>query len=198
MSYYPHGSVPGQGYVQPGVQANPAGYASPVANPFHQIMVNHGVSKMISGITGSSSYSSDSDVAVVTYDSFMDDKNFAKETLGMTETNLKVFGKPLGLKFKDCGVVIPLPSKVSVCRAIDTKIEDVANGTVLSDKQKKDVLRIINTNLAVEFFGTQCKTDDKFDPSKCNGLPPLADASGRVVPGEIYGVESSIKKALGK
>lgn len=195
-SYYPYGSVPSNSYAQPGVEVNPIGYAAPVVNPFHNLIAGHGLSKMISGMSGSSSYSSDSDVTVVTYDSYMDDKNFAKETLGMTETNLKIFGKPLGIRYKDCGLVVPIPSKVSVCRTIDKKIQQVNGGAVVSDKKKKDVLRIINENLAIEFFKTQCRTDDEFNPSSCNGLPPMSDAQNRIIDGEIYGVDASIRKVL--
>lgn len=197
MSYYPYGSVPGQGYVQPGVQANPVGYAAPVANPFHQLMVNHGVSKMISGMTGSSSYSGDSDVSVVTYDSYMKDKDYSKTTLGITESDLKTFGKPLGLKFKDCGVLIPLPAKRSVCNAIDNKIGEVTKGLnrTLSDKQKKELIQKINDGLAKEFFTNQCTYGSELDPQGCAGFGAELDSSG-IPTGGINTVEDSIRTFL--
>lgn len=200
MSYYPYGSVPGQGYVQPGVQANPIGYAAPVANPFHNLIASHGLSKMISGMSGSSSsssYSSDPDVSVVTYDSYMEDKEFSKTVLGIRDIHMKKFGKPMGLKFKDCGVVIPLPSKVAVCNAIDGQIENVTNGAVLSDKKRKEVMKKINENLAISFFKVQCKINDDFDPATCEGLPVAFDTDDNPIQGKIRGVDSSIRNAMG-
>lgn len=189
MSYYPYGSVPGQGYVQPGVQANPVGYAAPVANPFHQLMVNHGVSKMISGMTGSSSYSGDPDVSVVTYDSYMKDKDFVKSTLKISESNLKAFGKPLGLKFKDCGVIIPLPSKVAVCNAVEGKINSVVgSGNTLSKEKKADIIKLVNENLAIEFFTKQCATNTPWDRNLC-GVPTETD-------GSILGVEKYTNQVI--
>ena len=194
MSYYPYGSVPGQGYVQPGVQANPVGYAASVGNPFHQLMVNHGVSKMISGMTGSSSYSSSSDATIVTYDSYMKDKEFSKTVLKLSEQDLKDHGAPFGLKYKDCDVVIPLPSKRSVCNAVNNKVNDLMNGTsrTLTDKEKKEVMLRISENLATEFFSTQCGIDcNPFQPGQYPVSKATAGTSG------VYGVQSAIQRVTG-
>ncbi len=196
MSYYPHGSVPGQGYVQPGVQANPVGYVSPVANPFYNIVANHGMSKMISGMTGSSSsFSSDPDVTVVTYDSYMKEKDYSKTTLGISESDLKTFGKPLGIKFKDCDLIVPLPSKGSVCRAIDNQIEDVVGGATISDTKRKEIMQKINDNLAKNFF-KKCKYGGDFSTTDCQGLPPARSNTGHLVSGKIHGVSGSIRNAI--
>lgn len=187
-SYYPYGPAPSTGYApQPGVQVNPIGYSSPVVSPFHQIIANHGLSKMISGISGSSSYSSDPDVAVVTYDSFMDDKEFTINRLGLNSSDVKEHGKPLGLKFKDCGVVIPLPSKKSVCSAIDRQINTVTGNKTLSDKEKKALLKDISEKLAIEFFTAQCNPKNPFNAKSCGFPADTADT------GYIGGVNAVIR-----
>ena len=181
MSYnYPYGTVPQPGFqAQPGVKTNPYGYASPVAqaNPFSALVLAHGMRKAFSG----SSSSSDPDVSVVTYDSYMDDKNYSKNTLGLTDTDIKNFGKPLGLKFKDCGVVIPLPSKKAVCTMIENQISDIAQRDITAD-EKKRVLKMISDNLAVDFFRGQCKTEDDYTPEKCSiRKPDVIDSAIRKV-----------------
>lgn len=195
MSYYPYGSVPGQGYVQPGVQPNPAGYVSPVTSPFHQLMVNHGVSKMISGMAGSSSsYSSSSDATIVTYDSYMKNKEFSKNVLKLSEQDLKDHGPPFGIKYKDCEVVIPLPSKRSVCNAVNNKVTDLmkSTGRTLTDVEKKEVMLRISENLATEFFGRQCGID-------CNPFQPAQYPASKVAAGisSVYGVQSAINRVTG-
>lgn len=192
-SYYPYTSVPGQGYqVQPGVQTNPMGYASPVGNPFSALVLSHGLKSAFGG----ASSSSDPDVSVVTYDSYMNDKEFSNKTLEISEKHMKDYGKPLGLKFKDCGVIIPLPSKVSVCSAIESQIENVTGGVDLSEKKRKEIYAKINENLAKRFFTDNCKISSDFDPHTCNGLPGARDNNGDAMGGKIGGIDQSISSAF--
>jgi len=190
MSYtYPYGSVPGQNPY--GAQVNPYGYASPVvqSNPFASLVMQHGLRKAFGG-----SSSSDPDVAVVSYDSYMDDKDYSKDTLGISSINLKTFGKPLGLKFKDCGVVIPLPSKLAVCNAIDKQINAVNPN--INDKKKKEVMKKITNDLAVQFFTRQCKHGDAYNPLTCSALPPDGNVDATTNLQGIAGLDTSIRSVL--
>jgi len=188
MSYtYPYGTVPGQAPYR--AQVNPHGYASPVvqSNPFAALVMHHGLKKAFGG----SSYSADPDVAVVTYDSYMDDKDYSTKTLGISSIDLKTFGKPLGLKFKDCDVVIPLPSKKAVCNAVEKQVTDVA-GSDISDKKKKEIMQMISNNLAIEFFKNQCKHGDPLNPATCNSF-----SADSLDPTKIAGVDASIRRVTG-
>lgn len=184
MAYnYPYGAVPQQGYR---AQVNPVGYASPVAqaNPFSALVLAHGMRSAFSG----SSSSGDPDVAIVTYDSYMEDKDFTLNRLGLNSSDVKKHGKPLGLKFKDCGVVIPLPSKVSVCDAIDRQINFLTNNRTLSDKEKKSLLKDISEELAIEFFTNQCNPKKPFDAEGC-GFPAVPGGN----PSEIAAVDKVVR-----
>ena len=194
---YPYGSVPSQSYqVQSGVRTNPYGYSAPVAqaNPFSALVLAHGMKNAFSG----SSSSSDPDVAVVTYDSYMGDKDFSKDTLKISSADMKIHGKPLGLKFKNCGVVIPLPSKVSVCHAVENKMDELAKakGAKFTDKQREETMKKISENLAIEFFTNQCKYGDKLNASTCSGFVPKVGTNNRYT-GEISGLEESINQSRG-
>lgn len=193
MSYnYPYGTVPQQSFN--GAQVNPYGYASPVANanPFSALVLAHGMRKAFSG-----SSSSDPDVSVVTYDSYMDDSEFSTKTLGISKIDLETFGKPLGLKYKDCGVVIPLPSKKAVCNTIEKQIKAATGNADLSEKRKTEIMRMISNNLAEDFFKRQCGYGADLDPSKCSSLPGATSTTGGFIPGKIAGVDESIRRVNG-
>lgn len=178
MSYnYPYGAVPQQSYqVQNGAQVNPYGYASPVAqaNPFSALVLAHGMRQAFSG----SSSSSDPDVSVVTYDSYMDDKEFSTKKLSIAPEDIETHGKPLGLKFKDCGVVIPLPSKRVVCNSVKNQIKKINGNSDVSDEEMKKLGKAISTKLAVDFFTTQCLHGKNLETQQCNAF--RTDASGGI------------------
>ena len=172
MSYYPYGAMPHQSYqVQPGVRTNPMGYAAPVAqaNPFSALVLAHGMKNAFGGST-----SSDPDVSIVTWDSYLDIKDFSKDKLGASDKDL---GKPLGLKYKDCDLVIPLPSKKKICSMVNNQLK-AAGHTNLSDKEKKDYLRRASKNLAIDYYA-KCTYEDDLDAAACNPFMPDAGNTTR-------------------
>lgn len=156
QQFNPNGFMPG---VRPtGYGATPA--TTTMGNPMG-FLASMAMSKQLGGIYGKSSSSSGSKVSIVKYDD-----HFKSKSKTWCQDNLvDRHGKPLSaeiikenpplcLKFKDCDVVVPIPSHKAMC-ATATELLEQALGTteytLASEDGKKEAAYLLSRALAIKY-----------------------------------------------
>ena len=172
--YAPNQFMPG---VQPtGYPATPAatGYG---ANPMG-LLASMAMSKQLGGIFGSSSSSSFSsaskDVSIIKYDEYFkkESPNWCLENLkkkngdpALTADEIKA-NPPLGLKFKGCDLIIPIPNPKAMCKTNDELLRQIMGNhpSHVSDDVRKRNTDELSQALLIQYvdqcgYGTDAFTD---------------------------------------
>ena len=176
--YAPNQFMPG---VQPtGYPATPAatGYG---ANPMG-LLASMAMSKQLGGIFGSSSSSSFSsaskDVSIVKYDEYFkkESPNWCLENLkkvngdpALTADEIKA-NPPLGLKFKGCDLIIPIPSPKAMCKTNEKLLNEILTTPVnqgASAEVKKRNTDDLSKALLIQYVEACGYGTDAFDDPFC-------------------------------
>lgn len=187
MPYGQQGFIPGG--VQPtGYPATPA-VSSGFSNPIGTLAAMSMASQLSDGFSGGSSSSfssSSSDVSIVKYDDHFrkDSKTWCLENLvdrdglpAMTADEIKA-NPPLGLKFKGCDLVVPIPSAKAMCATSQQVLRDIMGGAKYmsaTDKEKAEAARELSKAILIQYvegcgYGTAA-----LDNTICaTGMLPLA------------------------
>ena len=166
MPYGQQGFIPGG--VQPtGYPATPAvssGYPNPMGTLAAMSMASQ-LSNGFSGGSSSSFSSSSSDVSIVKYDDHFrkDSKTWCLDNLvnfdgspAMTADEIKA-NPPLGLKFKGCDLVIPIPNAKAMCATSQQVLRDIMGGAEYmraDDKAKKEAAKDLSKALLIQYVET--------------------------------------------
>ena len=166
MPYGQQGFIPGG--VQPtGYPATPAvstGYNTPMGTLAAMSMASQ-LSNGFSGGSSSSFSSSSPDVSIVKYDDHFrnESKTWCLDTLknldgnpAMTADEIKA-NPPLGLKFKGCDLVIPIPNAKAMCATSQEVLRDIMGGAQYmsaTDKAKKEAAKDLSRALLVQYVET--------------------------------------------
>ena len=184
-----------QGFIPNGVQ--PTGYpATPAVssgypNPMGTLAAMSLASQLSNGFSGGSSSSfssSSSDVSIVKYDDHFrkDSKTWCLDNLvdldggpAMTADEIKA-NPPLGLKFKGCDLVIPIPNAKAMCATSKEVLKNIMGGAEYmkaTDKEKTEAAKELSKALLVQYvegcgYGTAALNSDKCATSN---LPMASD-----------------------
>ena len=136
-------SYPSQGVYSTGQPTAAVMTQSPIASLVY-------ANQLRKALSGKSSRSSG--VSIVTYkDEFGEE--FVKNTLKISEEDIKNYGEPMGVKYGESNVVIPLPFPKALEATIDGQTKAMIRENGVSEDSKKETLRHnISKGLAEEYF----------------------------------------------
>lgn len=172
-----------QGFIPNGVQ--PTGYPATPAissgfhNPMGTLAAMSMASQLSNGFSGGSSSSfssSSSDVSIVKYDDHFrkENKNWCLNTLkdldgnpAMTADEIKD-NPPIGLKFKGCDLIIPIPNAKAMCATSQNLLREIMGGSQYmkaTDEEKKNAAKNLSRALFLQYieacgYGTGAIDDD--------------------------------------
>lgn len=90
-------------------------------------------------------YAEGKDVSIVTYT-----EEYIKNNLNITSNDIKQYGPPMAIKYKDCDIVVPIPTKKSMKLTSKELLSLEKKRT--GKKDKFNLSYDVSDRLAKEFF----------------------------------------------
>ena len=179
-----------------GVTANPQGYAYGTVQPVSSGLGLLAQMQLLKGFSGSSSSSFGSSsvngVSIVRYDDvFGKDwciNNLQKPGGGKFTADEIKKNPPLALKFKECDVIIPIPSQKAMCATAKILIQSYLTPQVFAgatDEVKKNAAKAISKAILYDYV-EECNYDDQVLSEEClNKGAAVPDSSSNPIPADF-------------